>query len=249
MDLSKTGLFISTLRKQNDMTQKELAEKIGVTDKAVSRWETGKGFPDVSLLVSLASTLGVSVSEIVMGEKIEVEEKGAIDLMEKMNKTVIDTLDYSQQEIKKSRWKNVLTTSVVLLFSIAVLFAIFMEIYNRIFWPHIPMRDVLYGLLIFILIPIGTPIIINSVKDKYSWITPRKSFWISPLAAFILVLITTAILFPQIYWILFNPDPLYGYSDTPVGGFILYLIPINLLISISITAICYAVNRLKIRVK
>ena len=73
--------------------------------------------------------------------------------MEKMNKTVIDTLDYSQQEIKKSRWKNVLTTSVVLLFSIAVLFAIFMEIYNRIFWPHIPMRDVLYGLLIFILIP------------------------------------------------------------------------------------------------
>ena len=46
MDLNKTGMFISTLRKQKDMTQKDLADKIGVTDKSVSQLETGKGFPD-----------------------------------------------------------------------------------------------------------------------------------------------------------------------------------------------------------
>ena len=60
MDLNKTGLFISAMRKQKDMTQKDLADKIGITDKAVSRWETGKGFPDVSLLTPLAEALGVS---------------------------------------------------------------------------------------------------------------------------------------------------------------------------------------------
>ncbi|HPD02809.1 MAG TPA: helix-turn-helix transcriptional regulator [Eubacteriales bacterium] len=69
MDLNKTGLFISALRKQNGLTQKELAEKIGVTDKAVSRWETGKGFPDVSILKLLAEVLNVSITEIVNGEK------------------------------------------------------------------------------------------------------------------------------------------------------------------------------------
>ena len=103
MDLNKTGLFISFLRKQKDMTQNELAEKIGVTDKAVSRWETGRGFPDISLLPSISEVLGVSISEIVMGERIETEETGVMDIMDK---TVIDTLDYSQREIVKSKlWK------------------------------------------------------------------------------------------------------------------------------------------------
>ena len=82
MDLNQTGLFISALRKQNNMTQKELAEKIDVTDKAVSRWETGKGFPDVSLLQPLAKTLGVSISEIVMGETSEAEETVAVKTMD-----------------------------------------------------------------------------------------------------------------------------------------------------------------------
>ena len=57
MDLNKTGLFIAYRRKQKGLTQKDLSEKIGVTDKAVSRWETGRGFPDVSLLEALAEVL------------------------------------------------------------------------------------------------------------------------------------------------------------------------------------------------
>ena len=68
MELHKTGLFISSLRKQKDMTQKDLADKIGVTDKAVSRWETGKGFPDVSLLKSLSNDypIGIVTPQSVM---------------------------------------------------------------------------------------------------------------------------------------------------------------------------------------
>jgi transcriptional regulator with XRE-family HTH domain len=82
MDLSKTGLFISSIRKERILTQKELADKIGVTDKAVSRWETGKGFPDVSLLLSLGEVLGVSVTEIIRGERMEKEDKQTLEKMD-----------------------------------------------------------------------------------------------------------------------------------------------------------------------
>lgn len=68
MDLQKTGAFIAQCRKEKNLTQKELADLLGVTDKAVSRWETGKGFPDSSLMQPLAMTLGISVTELVNGE-------------------------------------------------------------------------------------------------------------------------------------------------------------------------------------
>lgn len=75
MDTQKTGLYICLLRKQQGLTQGQLAERIGVTDKAVSRWETGKGFPDVSLLEPLAQALGTSVTELLAGEPLTAEEK------------------------------------------------------------------------------------------------------------------------------------------------------------------------------
>ena len=74
MDIRKTGRFICILRKQQGLTQSQLAERIGVTDKAVSRWETGKGFPDVSLLQPLAEALGTSVTELLAGEPLTAEE-------------------------------------------------------------------------------------------------------------------------------------------------------------------------------
>ena len=75
MDTQKTGHFICLLRKQRGLTQAELAARIGVTDKAVSRWEPGKGFPDVSLLPPLAQALGTSVTELLAGEPLTAEEK------------------------------------------------------------------------------------------------------------------------------------------------------------------------------
>jgi transcriptional regulator with XRE-family HTH domain len=83
MDLFKTGLFISSMRKQKGITQKELAEKIGVTDKAVSRWETGKGLPDIPFLIPLAEIFGVSVTEIIRGERMATEDKGTLVQMDK----------------------------------------------------------------------------------------------------------------------------------------------------------------------
>lgn len=68
MDNRKTGKFISQRRKELNLTQKQLAEKLNVTDKAISKWETGNGAPDIALLSLLAKTLNVSVIEILDGE-------------------------------------------------------------------------------------------------------------------------------------------------------------------------------------
>lgn len=73
MDNVKIGAFIAEQRKKNNLTQKQLAELINVTDKAISRWETGKGMPEVSMLQPLACALGISVTELLKGERINNE--------------------------------------------------------------------------------------------------------------------------------------------------------------------------------
>ncbi|HHY90869.1 MAG TPA: helix-turn-helix domain-containing protein [Clostridiales bacterium] len=65
-----TGAFIKKLREEKKMTQAELAESLGVSDKTISKWETGKGYPDITLIEPIAKTLGVSVVELFSGEHI-----------------------------------------------------------------------------------------------------------------------------------------------------------------------------------
>ena len=74
MNTQAFGRFISELRKEKGMTQLQLAEKLNVTDKAVSRWETGKNFPDIEIFEDLSKVLEVSVSELLEGKRIEKEE-------------------------------------------------------------------------------------------------------------------------------------------------------------------------------
>lgn len=71
MDPKKFGAFVALCRKEKNMTQLELAQELKVTDKAVSRWERGKGFPDISLLVPLAEALDITVLELMNSEKRE----------------------------------------------------------------------------------------------------------------------------------------------------------------------------------
>ncbi len=91
---NKTGAFIAQLRKENNLTQKELAEKINVTDKAVSRWETGKGFPEVSLLIPLSDALDISVNELLTGERIEKEK-----IIDNSNKIIVETITKTNNDI------------------------------------------------------------------------------------------------------------------------------------------------------
>lgn len=66
-----TGLVIKKLREERKLTQAELSEKLGVSDKAVSKWETGKGYPDISLLEPIADVFGVSITELLSGVIID----------------------------------------------------------------------------------------------------------------------------------------------------------------------------------
>ena len=72
-----TGGTIRSLREKRSLTQKALADTIGVSDKAVSKWETGRGLPDVSLLEPLGAALGVSVAELLSGEQITNRNRSA----------------------------------------------------------------------------------------------------------------------------------------------------------------------------
>lgn len=70
MDLIKIGNFIALLRKEKGLTQVQLADMIGVSDKTISKWERGNGLPDVSLMLPLCDALGINVNELLTGERI-----------------------------------------------------------------------------------------------------------------------------------------------------------------------------------
>ena len=76
MDQIKIGKFISECRKKQNLTQSQLAEKLGITDRAVSKWENGRAMPDSSLMLDLCSILNISVNELLSGEVIGMENNG-----------------------------------------------------------------------------------------------------------------------------------------------------------------------------
>ena len=68
MDCRKVGNFICKLRKEKNMTQKQIADLMNISDKTISKWERGKGCPDISLLLELSQILGVGIEQILSGE-------------------------------------------------------------------------------------------------------------------------------------------------------------------------------------
>ena len=74
MDQIKIGKFIATLRRQSGLTQEKLGEKIGVTNKTISRWENGNYMPDIEMLQLLAKEFNVSINELLAGQKMSDEE-------------------------------------------------------------------------------------------------------------------------------------------------------------------------------
>ena len=113
MNQEKIGKFILELRKEKNMTQQELADKIGVTDRAISKWENGRGMPDLSLMKPLCQELGISINELISGEKIDKKE-----YQNKFEEIVLNTINYSQKQIKKTRNKYAIIIGIIILFLI-----------------------------------------------------------------------------------------------------------------------------------
>ena len=94
MNQEKIGKFIAQCRKEKKMTQSELAEKLNVTDRSVSNWENGRNMPDLSLFKPICDELGVTINELLSGERLKKEK-----YQEKFEENIINTIDYSTRKI------------------------------------------------------------------------------------------------------------------------------------------------------
>ena len=96
MNQEKIGKFIATCRKEQNLTQEQLAEKLGITYKAVSKWECGKGLPDASIMIELCKILKITVNDLLSGEKVDKEH-----YQKKLEQNIIDTIDYTDKKVSK----------------------------------------------------------------------------------------------------------------------------------------------------
>lgn len=122
IDRVKFGAFVALLRKEKGITQKELAEKLAISDKAISKWETGNSIPDVTILVPLAEELGVSVTELLECRKIQQEENMDTSQTDVLVKKVIEL---SEEERQRKKRKNQIVYFVCVLIAVLELFGVF----------------------------------------------------------------------------------------------------------------------------
>lgn len=124
IDKKKFGAFITQLRKEKGITQKELAERLFISDKAVSKWETASSVPDIALLMPLADIFGVTVTELLMCQRMEADNSLNGMEVEKVVKTAISYSEEEQTQTyqNKNKWCFSFVVATVIA-SIEVLFA------------------------------------------------------------------------------------------------------------------------------
>ena len=152
MNQIKIGRFIAECRKKANLTQRQLAEKLGITDKAISKWERGVAMPDTSIMLELCDILCISVNELLSGEKINMEnnnqknEQLLLDMakeLEKKNKTIWSSMwaimivsmtallagvFLAAFLIPEGVWQFVMILGVCIVFLIPCLYAVKLEV-------------------------------------------------------------------------------------------------------------------------
>ena len=113
MEQLRIGAFLKELRKEKDLTQEDLAEKLNVSGRTVSRWETGANMPDISLLVELVEFYGVSIPEIINGER------KSETMNEEVKETALSLSDYAEEINKKIKMRLFWLTVAALIGMIA----------------------------------------------------------------------------------------------------------------------------------
>ena len=137
----EVGAFITQCRKEKKLTQAQLAEKLNITDRAVSKWETGKSMPDSSIMLELCEILGITVNELLMGEREKREsykEKGDENL------DTIDTIKKRKNRVGFKRLGAVIF-SALLFTAMAVCFICDMAISGRLTWSLISAVSIVFG--------------------------------------------------------------------------------------------------------
>lgn len=145
MDATKCGAFIAKLRSEREMTQKELSEALNVSDKAISRWETDKGYPDVSSLMALSEFFSVSVNELLSGKRIDIES-----LSTTADKNVLEVIRKNER-INKKQKKQVAIYTLLLIIAISpVLFILGKSLFET-FITEIKVENILTSVISFVI--------------------------------------------------------------------------------------------------
>lgn len=193
MNLNKISNFIKIKRKELGITQDELAEKLFVTEKAISRWETGRGTPDISLLLPLSKELNVDVSELLNGEE---NKKNTNDLEQ--------LIEYSK--ISKANKNNFQFKLIVFFYILSILSFLF---YLRLEYdPNIEVNYFVRLLIVFIasiFVIIGNKIYSNNYVEKLE--EKEKMLWFSHIIVFIYY---TVLLFNMVIFARYNSIDSYN---------------------------------------
>ena len=112
MNQEKIGKFIAECRRQRKMTQSELGEKLGVTEKSISNWENGRNMPDLSLFKPLCEELNISLNDLMSGEKVKDKE-----YRDKLEENIINTIDYSNKKIES---RNIFIGLILIVFGVLI---------------------------------------------------------------------------------------------------------------------------------
>lgn len=126
MDLQKIGKFIAKMRREKNLTQQDLAERSGITDRAVSHWENGRSLPDVSLFKDLCNILGISINELISGEIISNDK-----IIKKSDEIIINTL-VEKKKIKKVSRNIIVGLIIFIVLLVLVLMFGFIDKYPKI---------------------------------------------------------------------------------------------------------------------
>lgn len=138
MNQIEIGNFIAECRKKKNLTQAKLAEKLNITDRAVSKWETGKSMPDSSIMLELCEILGITVNELLSGEEVDMES-----YEQKANENLIALKRKDENNMTKNTIVSILF-SVTLLVGIMVCLICNVAISGSLTWSLIPVSSIVF---------------------------------------------------------------------------------------------------------
>lgn len=150
MNQDRIGKFIAECRKNKKITQSELAEKLGVTDRSISNWETGKNMPDLSLFKPLCDELDITINDLMSGERIDKEK-----YQKKFEENIVNTIDYSTKKLNKYR-------EVISL--ILIIFGLFISISAIMIFPSESSWGSIYSVFGIMIFMIGIARITHTIK-------------------------------------------------------------------------------------
>lgn len=199
MNQERIGKFIAKCRKEKKITQSELAEQLGVTDRSVSNWETGKNMPDLSLFKPLCEILGITINELLSGEKLSKDK-----YQERFEENIVNTIDYSTKKLNK--YSGVISL-------IIIIFGLFISLSAIMIFPSESSWGSIYSVFGIIIFMIGIARMINTIK----W---HKRFL---LIAIIFIETMGILLFTDYINVKTNDEaPMFRIKTTTTGDVIYY---------------------------